>query len=199
MPNQIKKQSDAEHSTESLNWIHEQFDSDPLIQDFIEEEGVVGDAVNSQVEDPFSTFAFETASIAIERQTSQLAPWQISPPPPDGFFETVALDSIPIGKGVGMQVYNRKVAIFRLFDGTVKATDDVCPHAGAPLSNGIIDGCQLMCVWHGWTFDLRTGICDVNEHTILGFYPIEIREGMIFVGILAEQPTVPTHHLIPRQ
>ena len=199
MSDSKKKYPEEQNSSNSPNWIQEQFDSDPLIQSIDDEEGVIGSDVNPEVEDPFSTFAFETASIAVERQTAQLAPWQIAPPPPDGYFETVPLDSIPLGKGIGLQVYNRKIAIFRLFDGSVKATDDVCPHAGATLHNGIIDGCQLMCVWHGWTFDLRTGASDVNEHTILYFYPVEIRVGIIFIGILADTQNENSQHLIPRQ
>jgi nitrite reductase/ring-hydroxylating ferredoxin subunit len=36
---------------------------------------------------------------------------------------------------------------------------DICPHMGAPLSEGAFDpaSCELRCPWHGYAFDARTG------------------------------------------
>lgn len=35
--------------------------------------------------------------------------------------------------------------------------DNVCPHWGGPLGRGRIENGRLVCPWHGWTFDPRTG------------------------------------------
>jgi nitrite reductase/ring-hydroxylating ferredoxin subunit len=48
------------------------------------------------------------------------------------------------------------VAIFNV-DGELHAVDDACSHAGAPLSQGRIDGSAVTCPWHGATFDLTSG------------------------------------------
>ena len=32
-----------------------------------------------------------------------------------------------------------------------------CPHRGAPLEAGSLDGAVLSCPWHGASFDVRTG------------------------------------------
>ncbi len=46
-------------------------------------------------------------------------------------------------------------------DGRVVAYDLVCPHLGGPLGEGRLDGCEAVCPWHGYRFDVRTGAsCD---------------------------------------
>ena len=42
-------------------------------------------------------------------------------------------------------------------DGSYFALDDTCPHAGASLSEGKLDGCNVICGWHGAQFDCNTG------------------------------------------
>jgi 3-phenylpropionate/trans-cinnamate dioxygenase ferredoxin component len=44
-------------------------------------------------------------------------------------------------------------------DGEYYAIDNLCPHRGAPLSDGIIRGTTIECGLHGWEFDLRSGEC----------------------------------------
>ncbi len=39
------------------------------------------------------------------------------------------------------------------------AVDNICPHAGAPLSDGRVSGNRLRCARHGYIFDLETGAC----------------------------------------
>ena len=59
-----------------------------------------------------------------------------------------------------------------------------CPHAGAPLTDGYIDGaCHLVCPVHQLKFNLRNGR-DINgEGYKLKTYPIEIRADGIFIGL----------------
>ena len=41
--------------------------------------------------------------------------------------------------------------------GQLAALNDVCPHQGAPLSEGAVEGGRVVCSWHGWSFDPKTG------------------------------------------
>ena len=50
----------------------------------------------------------------------------------------------------------RELALFNL-DGQFHAIDNVCPHRGGPLGEGVLDGCVVICPWHGWRFDCKTG------------------------------------------
>lgn len=64
--------------------------------------------------------------------------------------------SIAPGKGMSVSVEGRRVALFNL-DGVYHAIDDTCPHVGAPLGGGWIDGERVACPMHGWEFDIKTG------------------------------------------
>jgi nitrite reductase (NADH) small subunit len=41
--------------------------------------------------------------------------------------------------------------------GTICVLDGVCPHEGGPLGEGTIEDGRVVCPWHGYSFDLRTG------------------------------------------
>lgn len=43
--------------------------------------------------------------------------------------------------------------------GVLYALDDRCPHAGGPLSEGLVEDGTLRCPWHERHFDPRTGAC----------------------------------------
>ena len=66
--------------------------------------------------------------------------------------------------------------------GEFYATENFCPHRGAPLADGVLCGHIVECGWHGWQFDVRTGEClTVTEK--LKTYRVRTEEGMLKVEI----------------
>lgn len=55
-------------------------------------------------------------------------------------------------------VLGEPLALFRTQSGKAAALLDRCPHRGAPLSLGQVNGENLVCGYHGFTFDV-TGQC----------------------------------------
>ncbi len=48
-------------------------------------------------------------------------------------------------------------------NGSIAVLDGTCPHEGGPLGEGMIeDGC-VVCPWHSFSFDLRSGICPQDD------------------------------------
>lgn len=81
----------------------------------------------------------------------------LSSEPPDEPFVTVAqVGDIAEGQGKAFSVGNRMVAVF-LVDGKYYAIDDFCPHQGASLAEGYVEGCAVACAWHHWRFSLEDG------------------------------------------
>lgn len=85
----------------------------------------------------------------------------------------------PNGAGGAYVVVNRRAyAVFR--DGEqVRVVDDACPHAGGSLSAGhLSDGCVL-CPWHHWPFDVKTGECPDNPTIKVAAYPARVVGGRV--------------------
>ena len=80
------------------------------------------------------------------------------------------------------------------FEGQWAAMDNHCPHQKGPLGEGSIEKgvegkCWIRCPWHGWDFDPLTGAPPGgHEDTGQKLFPLEIRDGEIFVGLEAEPP-----------
>jgi len=59
-----------------------------------------------------------------------------------------------------------------------------CPHAGAPMTDGYIDGaCIVVCPVHQLKFNLKNGRDTNGEGYKLKTYPVEVRPDGIFIGI----------------
>jgi vanillate O-demethylase monooxygenase subunit len=69
-----------------------------------------------------------------------------------------ALSSELESKPLSRQILGEHVAIYRTEAGQVVALADQCPHRGYPLSLGTVVGEQLVCGYHGFTFDC-SGTC----------------------------------------
>ena len=62
--------------------------------------------------------------------------------------------------------------------GTFYALDGVCPHRGAPLAQGALHGFALVCPWHAWEFDCRTGEGDCAD---VRSVPLTVEDGRLYL------------------
>lgn len=66
------------------------------------------------------------------------------------------LKDLPSGLSRSIRAGGRRIALFNE-EGRLHAADEPCPHMGAALSNGDLQGGTLTCSWHGWRFDIGSG------------------------------------------
>ena len=71
-------------------------------------------------------------------------------------------------------------------DGTLSAIDNICLHRGGPLGDGAILNGKVVCPWHGWEWDPKTGVHDT--HTKVAVYPIKVENGDVLIEIDAAMP-----------
>lgn len=81
-----------------------------------------------------------------------------------------------------VQVNGRAYALCRDEAGVI-CFDGLCPHAGGPLGDGNLDGGQIVCPWHAWAFDCKTGINDFDPSIQLNSYPVVVKDGTIFADL----------------
>ncbi|MGD0268341.1 MAG: Rieske (2Fe-2S) protein [Candidatus Sulfotelmatobacter sp.] len=68
-------------------------------------------------------------------------------------------------------------------NGTYSAMDNICLHRGGPLGQGMIEGGKVVCPWHGWAWDLKTGEAVQNPSMKVAVYPLKIESGDVLVEV----------------
>ena len=68
-------------------------------------------------------------------------------------------------------------------NGTISAMDNVCLHRGGPLGQGMIEGDKLVCPWHGWQYDAKTGEAVHNPAAKLTIYPLKVEAGDVMIEV----------------
>ena len=75
------------------------------------------------------------------------------------------------GRRTVIEIEDKSIAFFNI-DGQIYAIDDSCPHHGASLWNGKLDGCIVQCPAHGLRFDLRDGAMQPGAMMHVACYPV---------------------------
>jgi nitrite reductase/ring-hydroxylating ferredoxin subunit len=72
------------------------------------------------------------------------------------FVKVAAVSELPPGKSKQAKIGDKTLAIFNV-NGSFYAIDDTCPHRGASLAEGELEGQDVVCPWHGAIFDVTSG------------------------------------------
>jgi nitrite reductase (NADH) small subunit len=68
-------------------------------------------------------------------------------------------------------------------NGELSALDNVCPHRQGPLGQGWIEGEAVVCPWHSWAFDVKTGLATYPEKERVAVFPLRIEGENVLVDI----------------
>ena len=112
-----------------------------------------------------------------------------------------ASEDVPEGGRVVVDLEGVEVGVFRV-DGELYAWRNECAHVGGPVCLGMVtprivdrlderrrslgdfhgDELHLVCPWHGYEFDLRTGRHPADPSARLVAHPVHEQDGEIVVG-----------------
>lgn len=91
-------------------------------------------------------------------------------------------ESLTSGQCRTVEVQGRRLALVNV-EGRFYALDDRCPHRGAPLGAGYVDGERLFCPLHGWEFKVTSGACVTRPDLPVRTYPVTIEGGRVWVEL----------------
>ena len=58
--------------------------------------------------------------------------------------------------------------------GELSALDNVCPHRQGPLGQGWVEGEAVVCPWHSWAFNAKTGMAEYPEGERVGSFAVRV-------------------------
>ena len=89
-----------------------------------------------------------------------------------GFVRIARCSDVPENEARTFDLGGNPVAVFHA-GGQFYACRNVCPHRGGPLGEGDFDGRIVTCPWHGWQFDVTTGINVLMPAARVEMYPVK--------------------------
>jgi 3-ketosteroid 9alpha-monooxygenase subunit A len=117
---------------------------------------------------------------------------------PSGWFAVSESPDLAVGQTKAAYYFDTHLVLWRDETGEAHVMDAFCPHLGAHLGHGgTVEGCELVCPFHGWKFDGEGTNTDIpysertNKRARIKPYPTSERNGFIYVWYHPEE-TEPT-------
>lgn len=133
---------------------------------------------------------------AADRETLAHLREQTYPHPyPSGWYAVASASEIARGAVRGVTICGRRIVLFRTDDAKARAValDGFCPHLGADLSGGCVEGDGVRCPFHRWRFDAAGQVTDIpyaqsrlKRSLRTGCWRTQEKFGLIFVWVGAD-------------
>lgn len=86
------------------------------------------------------------------------------------------------GNAIVVEINGEAIALYNI-DGNYYATANTCPHKGGPLGDGSIEQDVVVCPWHGWKLNVKTGISPVDSTVKIQTYSVKVEGEDILIAI----------------
>jgi len=101
----------------------------------------------------------------------------------DKWERVATTEAIPEGEVIAASVAGQQIALYNI-EGQIYASNNICTHEHAYLSDGYLEGCVIECPLHQGQFDIRTGKAMCAPVTQdLPVYPVKIEGGEVFIDL----------------
>lgn len=105
----------------------------------------------------------------------------------EGYFDVASVNDVPVNRAKSLKLGERTIALYHTPKGFF-VSNNQCPHRGGPLGEGDIIGDEIVCPWHLWGFDVRTGVCLGNAEISIVMHEVKVHRERIFVKLAPARP-----------
>jgi nitrite reductase/ring-hydroxylating ferredoxin subunit len=88
------------------------------------------------------------------------------------FVKVASLAALPPGSVTEVTLGEGAYAICNV-NGELHALDGICPHVGGPIGQGNLQGDLVICPWHAWAYNCRTGENDSDPAVRLNRFAVK--------------------------
>src|SRR5215469_4066321 len=99
------------------------------------------------------------------------------------FLRIASESELPLNNEAKEFLCADKVICIANVNGVFSAMDNVCGHRGGPLGQGMVEKGKVVCPWHGWAWDPKTGQAAQNPAAKIAIYPMKIENEEVWVEI----------------
>lgn len=98
------------------------------------------------------------------------------------FVRAIAVADLPPGQATELTLEGEPVALFNV-GGSFHALVNRCPHRGGPLGQGFLEGAEVSCPWHNWTFNVTTGENVASAEMKVARREVKVEHGHVYVKV----------------
>ncbi len=98
------------------------------------------------------------------------------------FHKATTTVEVEPGKGKVVSVGGKDVALFNV-NGEFFAISNTCLHRGGPLGEGVIENDIVTCPWHGWQWNIKTGVNAMNPSTKVSTFQVKVEGTDVMVAV----------------
>ncbi len=108
---------------------------------------------------------------------------------PDYWYAVAEARRIKPGTAIEVTFWKRSIALYRTEDGSFHAIENRCLHRQLKLSMGEVEGCRLVCAYHGWEYDGDGRVAAIPDlfgrkklpKLWVRHYPVQVRYGLVWL------------------
>ncbi len=108
---------------------------------------------------------------------------------PDYWYAVKEVRQVKPGTVVEVVFWKHSIALYRAEDESFHAVENRCLHRQLKLSLGVVEGCRLVCAYHGWKYDENGCVAAIPDlfgrdrvpKLSIRTYPVKVRYGLVWL------------------